>query len=113
MKKLPKVFQNDFSKPINNNKKVCYLRNEDIKEEREVVQIEKKELEDESTINEVLEEIFSGIGYSYNIPLEIITKNRAYNTSLIAKTKYNLITLDNEIIPISEITNITIKDKSK
>ena len=28
MKKLPKIFQNDLSKIINNNKSVCYLKNE-------------------------------------------------------------------------------------
>lgn len=106
MKKLPKVFQNEFSKPINNNKKVCYLKNE---EQQDQIQ----ENNSESNIQEVLDKVFSGIGYSYNIPLEIKTKIKTYNTSLIAKTNHNIITLDNEIIPISDIISINIINNSK
>lgn len=109
MKKLPKVFQNDFSKTINNNKKVCYLRNEALKEEITNTPV----IENKQDIINTLDEVFSGIGYAYNIPLEIKTSTKEYNTSLIAKTSNNIITLDNEIIPISDIISINIKNNSK
>ena len=109
MKKLPKVFQNNISKPINNNKKVCCFKIDDIKEEQQTIQ----STEISKDINNILDEIFNGFGYSYNIPLEINTKSKNYQTSLIAKTKNNLITLDNETIPIAEILNITIKKDFK
>ena len=97
MKKLPKIYQNEINKKICNNKKTCYLKNESIDEF--------KPLESE-TINQVINEVFSGLGYSYNIPLTIKTKNQTYKTSLIAKSKNNLITLDNNIIPIKDIISI-------
>lgn len=100
MKKLPKIYQNDLKKIINNNKKVCYL------------DTEVKQQDPQKNIIETLDSIFSGIGYSYNIPVIITTKDNIYNTSIITKTKNNIVTLDNDIIPISEILNLEI-DKNK
>ncbi len=116
MKKLPKIFQNEFAKTINNNKKICYLKEEDStsinKLSSKVEEGSKTSLEDGVSVNTVLNQIFSGIGYSYNIPVTIKTKNRTYHTSLIARTAYHVITLDNEVIPISEIINISIDSSS-
>ena len=95
MKKLPKVYKNEINKIINNNKDKCLVTTEN--------KVIKKE-----NINEIsLDEIFNGIGYSYNIPLNIKTKNKEYNTSLVAKTNNNVITIDNDIIPINEIITLT------
>ena len=98
MKKLPKIYQANITKEINNNKKKCIVSLETI---------------EDNTSNEdltiTLEEIFSGIGYSYNIPINIKTQTKVYTTSLIAKTKKNIITIDNEVIPISEIISIQKK----
>lgn len=102
MKKLPKVYQNDFNKKISNNKEICYLS--DTKEENIPTTNES------TNVEVVLDEVFNGLGYAYNIPLKIKTSTKVYETSLIAKTKYNLITLDNEIIPIEEIINIEKKN---
>lgn len=101
MKKLPEIYKNNINKKISNNKKVCYLKN--INEKEEV--IENNDIED------VLSKIFSGLGYSYNIPVLIETKTNKYETSLITKTKRNLVTIDNDIIPINEIINIKILKK--
>ena len=76
MKKLPKIYQGEFTKKINNNKKTCYL---DLKEEKN------KTTQDNKTILSTITEIFSGLGHSYNIPVTITTKNQVYETSLIAK----------------------------
>lgn len=116
MKKLPKIFQNEFSKTINNNKKVCYLKEEKSINDRlssKVEEYREESISDQSSINTTLSKIFNGIGYPYNIPVTIETKEKTYNTSLIAKTNYHVITLDNEVIPISEILNITINSRSK
>ena len=100
MKKLPEIYKNNINKNINNNKKMCILKNvnEEIKETP--VNIEK-----------ILSKIFNGIGYSYNIPILIETKDKKYETSLITRTKNNVVTLDNDIIPINEIVNIKILKK--
>lgn len=100
MKKLPEIYKNNINKNINNNKKMCILKNvnEEIKEKT-------------VNIEEILSKIFNGIGYSYNIPILIETKNKKYETSLITKTKNNVVTIDNDIIPINEIVNIKILKK--
>lgn len=100
MKKLPKVYQNDITKTIKNNKTVCHLKDE-LQEEPQT---------DQKSLNETLSEIFSGVGYSYNIPVLIKTTTKTYDTSLVAKTSNNIITLDNEIIPINSIISLTIKE---
>lgn len=99
MKKLPKIYKNEIDKKINNNKNICYVEKED-----SVLQKNTKE-----QITETIEEIFSGIGYSYNIPVTIKTSNKTYETSLIAKTKNSIITLDNETIPLETIISIQKK----
>lgn len=97
MKKLPKIYQNEITKKINNNKTVCYLKEEPLDPYTGI-----------PTILEKIEQVFSGYGYSYNIPVTIKTTSKTYNTSLIAKTGNNIITLDNDIIPISEIIDFQI-----
>lgn len=101
MKKLPKIYQAESTKKISNNKKHCYIKN--------ITDITENKITENYSVAEKLEQIFSGLGYSYNIPLIITTKNKKYNTSLIAKTKNNVITLENEIIPISDIVDIKEK----
>lgn len=95
MKKLPEIYKNNFTKKIKNNREVCYLRNEDVISTVSNISIE-----------EEINNIFSGIGYSYNIPVEIVTNKKVYNTSLVAKTRENVVTLDNEIIAIGDIKSI-------
>lgn len=59
-------------------------------------------------IEDTLGTIFNGMGYAYNIPVTITTKYKTYNTSLITKTKNNVVTLDNDIIPLVDIIDIKI-----
>ena len=96
MKKLTELYKNLNSKPKDNNKKVYYMENE----ERTV---------NSSSIEEELESIFHTLGYSYNIPVEIKTSTETYHTSLVAKTKENVLTIDNQIIPIKSIIQIKRK----
>lgn len=100
MAKLPKIYQNTIHKEINNNKKVYYGGK---KEESEMVQENATTKEE---IENLIDDIFSLPTYSFNVPLLIHTKNKTYDTSLIAKTKGNILTFDNDIIPLSEITKI-------
>lgn len=100
MKKLPKLYRNNISKPIKNNKEICYL-NREVKEEKRTVE----------TVEEVLSKVFNGMGYSYNIPVIITTKNKTYYTSIVTKTKQAILTLENEIIPLKDITEIKIEKR--
>lgn len=91
MKKLPSIYKNEINKKIKNNREVTYIK------------------EEKQNINEIIDSIFNGLGYSYNIPLIITTKNKVYETSLISRSKTNINTLDNDSIPINEIINIERK----
>lgn len=97
MKKLPELYKNNNIKPIDNNKKVYYMKNEDMRKASN------------TSVEEELDNIFHGLGYSYNIPVELVTTKKKYHTSLVTKTKENVVTIDNIIIPISEIISITKK----
>ena len=69
MKKLPKIYQAEITKKISNNKKLCYLKN--------ITDIHENKVLENYSITEKLDQIFSGLGYSYNIPLIITTKKGA------------------------------------
>lgn len=97
MRKLPKIYRNDISKRINNNRQMCYV------EEIEDIRTSQKEIE------EKLSKVFAGLGQAYNTRLIIETENKIYDTSLVAKSKEELITIDNETIKIKDIKNLTIK----
>lgn len=94
MKKLPELYKNNNMKPIDNNKKVYYMKNE---ESRTI---------NNNTVEEELDSIFHSLGYSYNIPVELVTTKGIYYTSLVTKTKEHVVTIDNQIIPISEIRQV-------
>ena len=95
MKKLPKIYKEDNLQIKVNNKTKCIveLNNEEYKE---------------NNLN-IINDIFSGLGYPFNVLLTIKTKKEEKTTSLIGKTEKAVITLDNEIIPIAEILSITRK----
>ena len=97
MKKLPKIYHEQINKKIKNNKEIAYVSKGGITEEKK-----------EESIDDVLNKVFNGIGYSFNIPLRIETFNKVYETSLIAKSNNYLITFDNDTIPLSEVKKIVM-----
>ena len=92
MKKIPKLYKVDNNKIKDNNQRHCNI----VKEEKINIKIQ-------------LDEIFSGVVYPYNISVEIITIDKKYETSIIARTKDHILTREDNIIPIKEI--ISIKKK--
>lgn len=93
MKKLPQIYKSNINKTILNNKTMCHVNLEKIN----------------FSVKEVINEIFNGMGYSYNIPVEIKTKAKIYVTSLIAKVNDHIITADNDVILIDDIIEIKKK----
>ena len=84
---LPKIFKKQTAKNFNNNKNYFYgeYRNKQ----------SKVTIDDLFKINEI---------YRTNVKLTL--KNKTITKTIIGRTQNNLITLDNEIIPISEIIEI-------
>lgn len=96
MKKVPKVFRNEINKTINNNKRMCYVEDENS-------EVHNKEVLD------TLSHVYAGLGRKYNTKVLIETKTNVYDTTLIAKNKEELITQENAVIKVKDIRKITIK----
>lgn len=102
-KKLPKVFANKIDKPFKNNETVYYDRNEEKKEEP-------IKINSALTINQKINQIFGSSRYVYKADVVITTKNGAFNKKIIGRNRHELITMDNEVIPINEILDIAFKN---
>lgn len=86
-REIPKVFQNKVATPIDNNNKVFYGENN---ETRSSVTVD-----DLFRPNEI-----------YRTNVKITLKDRVLEKKIIGRTQNNLITIDNEIIPILDIVEI-------
>lgn len=111
-KKLPGVFASKIEKKINNNESVHYT-NSDEKND-----IKKSEVKEEinnkinkidvpkKSIKEKINDIFSSTAYIYKADVEIKTKDKTITKRIIGRNNHNLITIDNELIPIDKIEDI-------
>lgn len=102
--KLPKIYQNTIKKEIHNNTKVYYGKNNTDGESKNI-----DIYQDSKSVANIIDDIFALPTYSFNINLLIHTKEKIYDTSLIAKSKGAVITFDNDIIPIADIIKIEKK----
>ena len=92
-KKLPGVYPGKVRKDAGNNAKMTYVGNNT----EETVKNEPKEPANELNISQKINQIFK-------------SKNgRHLNKRVVGKNNLNLITMDNELIPISNIVNIEKK----
>ncbi len=94
MNKLPRIFKCSNDKVFKNNKSMCFVSEDNFV------------YDNEKGVTEVLDEIFSGFGYSYNIPVVIKTTSKVYDTFLFIRTKNSVVTTKNEVIPINDIISI-------
>lgn len=99
-KKLPSIFANRIDKKIENNSMVCVTKNED----RNVIMEEVKP--EKIDINKKLNKIFSSPKYVYKASVTITLKDKVITKKIIGKNGKNIITLDNELIPIEDILDI-------
>ena len=88
----PSLFKNTNINPTNHNKKQTVVK------------------EVTTNIEEVLDIIFKN-KYPFNTKVLLETNNKKIETYLVKRNEKEVITLDEEIIPINEIINITIKKK--
>jgi hypothetical protein len=99
MKDLPKVFQNNVDKKFNNNSSVYYSSND-------TRSLNSRETKDNRTILQKINEIFSSPNYVYKANVEISLKDKKVTKRIIGRNKDFLITMDNTLIPISDIVDI-------
>ena len=108
MKQLPPIFK--VSNNIKDtNQKYYYEKVTNKIKPNEI----KKTTDNNLSIEEKLNKIFRTKGYAFNIPVEITFSNKTVNTYLALRKNDSIITLDNEVIPISTITSLEIKSPSE
>lgn len=110
-KKLPKVFANKIDKNLKNNETVFYDRgNKEIEE----VQKEKRKVivDDTIALNQKINKIFGSSRYVYKADVDITTKEGKISRRVIGRNKNELITMDNELIKISDIIDIEFSDSN-
>jgi hypothetical protein len=102
-KKLPKIYVNKIDKILHNNKIVSYSKVEkEIKEDYPSHNITK-----EKNIEEIVDRMLHSPNYVYKINAVIITKDgRKLNKDIIGKVDDKIITIDEELILISDIEDI-------
>jgi hypothetical protein len=103
-KKLPNVFVNRINKQINNCQTFYYSKND----KKEAIKVDTNS-NDDRIINKKINYFINLPKNLYNFDLVIKTKDKDYETKIVARDDNNIITTDNEIIAISDIVTIEIK----
>lgn len=107
MKDLPKMYRNKIDKDIKNNENffsTMYDKKIE-KENNKNIFINNK---NNYTVEQKIYNIFNSPNYIYKIDVTVVTDSGIQNKRIVGKTKTNLITMDNEYIPISTIRDIYI-----
>ena len=98
-KKLPKMYAVNFDKEIKNNRELFSTLNRNDN-------VNKNTNNSYFDIRQKINNIFSAKDYIYKIDVTIVMDNKVLNKRIIGKNNNNLITIDNEHIPISSIRDI-------
>lgn len=102
--KLPGVFANSISKKINNNDEYSYNKSDD----RTVEDKGAGKINIEPDISQKIKKVFSSTNYVYKADVKITTKDGVLTKKIVGRNNKNLLTIDNEIIPIESILDIDI-----
>ena len=98
-KELPKMYQTKINKPINSIQKMYSTINSNSDKDKKVrystVSIDKK-----------ISDIFNSYDYVYKADVTIVTDNEVMHKRVVGRDNNNLITIDNEYIPIDVIRDI-------
>lgn len=101
-KELPKMYQSKINKPVPSIQKVYSTMNAP-KEEKTETRISRYS---SISIDKKIDRIFSSPDYVYKADVTIVTDTEEIKRRVIARNRNNLITIDNEYIPISIIRDI-------
>lgn len=102
-KKLPGVFPGKVKKNSGNNKQVFYSEKKEI--EKNTNDINKPKI----NINQKINKILNSPSYVYKADVIITLKNDTIEKRIVGRNKTHLITIENELIPITDIIDIKLK----
>lgn len=112
-KKLPGIFANKIERSIDNNSNVYYSANNekvDSSDNRNN-KIDNKQLDSNLNVNQKINKIFNSTKYVYKADVHICLKSEEIDCRIIGKNATHLITMDNKLIPISDIEDISFLEK--
>ena len=109
-KKLPKVFANTIDKSLDNNKNLFYSATSNVPDSSidnpSDGTIERSFQVSGENVNQKINSIFASPRYVYKADVDITTKDGRFSKRVIGKNSTHLITIDNELIPITDIIDI-------
>lgn len=111
-KELPGLFANKINKKLENNERVVITKPDEELVRKGEDTTNKKEIKMEKNINQKIQDIFSSPKYVYKADVSITTKDKKITKKIVGKNNNNLITIENELIPISDIVDIEFQNKS-
>lgn len=111
MKELPKMYRNRIEKEITNNEKIFSTMFNHVSTNFEKENDRKIKIDNRNnfTVEQKIANIFNSPNYIYKIDVVIVSDTGKYTKRIVGKTKTNLITMDNEYIPINTIRDIYIE----
>ena len=106
-KKLPRVFANKIEKPLANNETVHYAsKNDQETQLNKDDRLESIHIYPKDSVMQKINRIFQSSNYIYKAEVKIKLKQETITKKIIGKNRDHLITMENELIPISEIIDI-------
>lgn len=106
-KKIPKVFANDVSSRGNNEG--VFYSSHDNNVDLNLSSSDYIVTDTEKNINQKIRDIFNSSSYVYKADVDIKLKSGNVTKRVVGKNSTHLITMDNELIPISDILDIKKK----
>lgn len=100
MKKIPEIFKPKIENEIRNNREVyCSFLEDRVKEKEEIGLVNENPYD-------TLMRLSSYGGYLFSKPVKITTKDRVYHTKIAGKMNDRIVTMDKDVILISDILAI-------
>lgn len=99
-KKIPKVYANKIEGKAGNNKDVYYSHlKDDVSDDRGSRVLEKN-------VNQKINDIFNSTNYVYKADVRLTLKSGTVTKRIVGRNSTHLITIDNELIPLTDILDI-------
>ena len=102
-KKLPGIFASKVDKKAGNNEDVYYSSHETREDTRQ------EKVSDFRNVNQKINDIFNSPNYIYKADVIIKTNSGEVTKRIVGKNATHLITIENELIPLTEIKDIRMK----
>lgn len=104
-KKLPNLYKGVVKNPVKNQKQAILNTNKD------ELKVEENTIGEEKNVNRKIKDIFNSPNYVYKANVSIIMQDgENIKKTIIGRTNNSLITIDDELIDVSKISQIDFLD---